>query len=175
MPQERRPITSKKAFLPRDYEFYRSALSSPAGCSTASSRSGCAPDHAPGPVRRLQGSRLHRVGKKNPFVGSQSSDVRLLASRALPSDRYHQVDVGDVDGLVTALHEVKHAVIREREPWVLQRDGLCPAPAQTRHCSTQQQMQGYPPVLGGHSRRASGIERVPGPMPNRAAGERRVN
>jgi len=90
-------------------------------------------------------SKVHACiesGKRILFVGSQRSDVHLLSSRALPSERYHRVDVGDVDGLVTALHQIEHAVIREREPRVLHRDGLCPAPAQTRHCSSQHQMQG---------------------------------
>jgi hypothetical protein len=83
-------------------------------------------------------SKIHACiesGKRILFVGSQDSDVHLLASRALPSNRYHRVDVGDVDRLVTALHQIEHAVIRERKP-------LCPDPVQTRHCSTLHQMQG---------------------------------
>jgi hypothetical protein len=63
-------------------------------------------------------------GKRILFIGSQSSDVHLLASRALPSDRYFRVDVGDVDRLVNVLHAVERSVLSEREPGVLPRDRL---------------------------------------------------
>jgi colanic acid biosynthesis glycosyl transferase WcaI len=62
-------------------------------------------------------SKVHACiesGKRILFVGSQNSDVHLLASRALPSNSYHRVDVGDVDSLVTALHEIERAVMSER-------------------------------------------------------------
>ena len=52
--------------------------------------------------------------KRILFVGSQDSDVHLLASRALPSGGYCQVDEGDVDGLVDALHVVERTVMTER-------------------------------------------------------------
>ena len=58
-------------------------------------------------------SKIHACiesGKRILFVGSQTSDVHLLASRALPSDKYCRVDVGDVDGLVNALHAMERAV-----------------------------------------------------------------
>src|SRR5262249_4274640 len=51
-------------------------------------------------------SKIHACiesGKRILFVGSESSDVHLLASQALPPDRYRQVDADDVDGLVNAL------------------------------------------------------------------------
>src|SRR5262249_8631510 len=61
-------------------------------------------------------SKVHACiesGKSILFVGSQDSDVHLLASRALPSGGYCQVDVGDVDGLVNALHVMERAVMSE--------------------------------------------------------------
>jgi hypothetical protein len=54
-------------------------------------------------------------GKRILFVGSQNSDIHLVASRALPSSRYCRVDVGDVDGLVNALHAMERAVMTERQ------------------------------------------------------------
>jgi hypothetical protein len=63
-------------------------------------------------------SKIHACiesGKRILFVGSQSSDVHLLAYRALPSDRYRRVDVGDVDGLANALHAMERAVMAERK------------------------------------------------------------
>jgi hypothetical protein len=76
-------------------------------------------------------SKIHACiesGKRILFVGSQNSDVHLLASRALPSNRYHQVDVGDVDGLVTALHDIERAVMSERLLQSSARDQLLHAP-----------------------------------------------
>ena len=41
------------------------------------------------------------------FIGSQSSDVHLLANEALPDTKYHRIDVGDVSGLVKVLHQIE--------------------------------------------------------------------
>jgi len=62
-------------------------------------------------------SKVHaciEAGKRIQFVGSQKSDVHLLAS-ALPPGKYRRVDVGDVEGLVNVLHAIEHAVISERK------------------------------------------------------------
>jgi hypothetical protein len=53
--------------------------------------------------------------KRIIFVGSESSDVHLLASRAAPPLSYRRVDVGDVGGLVKVLHDMESAVVVERE------------------------------------------------------------
>jgi glycosyltransferase involved in cell wall biosynthesis len=53
--------------------------------------------------------------KRILFVGSQNSDVHLLASRALPPVRYYRVDSGDVHGLVNALRDMERAVVRDRK------------------------------------------------------------
>jgi hypothetical protein len=61
-------------------------------------------------------SKVHACiesGKRILFVGSESSDVHLLASQALPSGTYCRVDVGDVDGLVSALNQMERAVTRD--------------------------------------------------------------
>jgi hypothetical protein len=58
-------------------------------------------------------SKIHACiesGKRILFVGSQESDVHLLASRAVPAGRYLRVNVGDVDGLVNALHHMEQSV-----------------------------------------------------------------
>jgi Glycosyl transferase 4-like domain len=58
-------------------------------------------------------SKIHACiesGKRVLFVGSEDSDIHLLASQALPSDRYCRVDVGDVAGLVNALNTIERAV-----------------------------------------------------------------
>jgi hypothetical protein len=63
-------------------------------------------------------SKIHACiesGKRILFVGSQSSDVHFLASRALPFDRYDRVDMGDVDGLKGALHAIECTVTNERK------------------------------------------------------------
>ena len=63
-------------------------------------------------------SKVHACiesGKRILFVGSDSSDVHLLASRALPSDRYYRVNVGDVSGLINAMHTMECAVASERK------------------------------------------------------------
>jgi len=62
-------------------------------------------------------SKVHACiesGKRILFIGSQDSDVHLLAGDALPSDKYCRIDVGNVDGLVNALHALEGAVINER-------------------------------------------------------------
>ena len=61
-------------------------------------------------------SKIHACiesGKRILFVGSQDSDVHLLASRARPAGGYSQVDVGDVDGLVNALHALERTIAGE--------------------------------------------------------------
>jgi hypothetical protein len=63
-------------------------------------------------------SKVHACiesGKRIIFVGSESSDVHFLASRAPSPLDYRRVDVGDVDGLVKVLHEMEGAVISERK------------------------------------------------------------
>ena len=57
-------------------------------------------------------SKVHACiesGKIILFVGSQGSDVHLLVSEALP-DRYHRVDVGDVNSLVQVLHQIERGL-----------------------------------------------------------------
>ena len=63
-------------------------------------------------------SKVHaciELGKRIIFVGSESSDVHLLASRALAPLNYRRVDVGDIDGLVKVLHDMERAVVVERK------------------------------------------------------------
>src|SRR5262249_31500568 len=63
-------------------------------------------------------SKIHACiesGKKILFVGSDRSDVHLLASRALPAGRYYRVDVGDVESLVHSLLCVEQAVKANRK------------------------------------------------------------
>ena len=58
-------------------------------------------------------SKVHACiesGKSILFVGSQSSDVHLLASEALPDAKYHRIDVGDVNGLVQVLHQIERGL-----------------------------------------------------------------
>ena len=62
-------------------------------------------------------SKIHACidsGKTILFVGSETSDLHLLASRALPSGRYHRVNVGDASGLVSAFHVIERAVSEDR-------------------------------------------------------------
>jgi hypothetical protein len=62
-------------------------------------------------------SKVHACiesGKRIIFVGSESSDVHLLAKRALSPLNYRRVGVGDVEGLVKVLHEIEAAVVNER-------------------------------------------------------------
>jgi hypothetical protein len=54
-------------------------------------------------------------GKRIIFIGSESSDVHLLASGALSPGNYRRVDVGDVDGLVKVLYDIESAVANERK------------------------------------------------------------
>jgi hypothetical protein len=56
--------------------------------------------------------------KRILFIGSEGSDVHLLASRALSPVKYRRVDVGDVKGLLQALHDMERAVMDERKPGV---------------------------------------------------------
>jgi hypothetical protein len=63
-------------------------------------------------------SKVHACiesGKKIIFVGSERSDVHLLASGALAPLNYRRVDVGDVDRLVKVLHDMESAVVSERK------------------------------------------------------------
>jgi len=63
-------------------------------------------------------SKVHACiesGKRILFVGSESSDVHLLASRALSPLDYRRVGVGDVDGLVKVLHDMEGTVIGEHQ------------------------------------------------------------
>jgi hypothetical protein len=63
-------------------------------------------------------SKVHACiesGKRIIFVGSETSDVHLLASAALSPLNYRRVDVGDVDGLVKVLHDMESAVVSERK------------------------------------------------------------
>jgi hypothetical protein len=74
-------------------------------------------------------SKIHACiesGKRILFVGSQTSDVHLLARHALSSDRYRRVEVGDVDGLVSALHDMERAVMTERKLGVAGTDPFGP-------------------------------------------------
>jgi hypothetical protein len=64
-------------------------------------------------------SKVHACiesGKRILFVGSQESDVHLLASKALPSDKYCRVSVGDINGVVDALHALENAIADLRCP-----------------------------------------------------------
>jgi hypothetical protein len=57
-------------------------------------------------------SKVHACiesGKKVLFIGSGASDVHLLANEAAPN-RYARVDVGNVDGLVSALRAFEHSL-----------------------------------------------------------------
>ena len=63
-------------------------------------------------------SKVHaciQSGKRILFIGDGSSDVHLLASAALPADKYHRVDVGDVAGLTNVLHRIERDIINERK------------------------------------------------------------
>jgi hypothetical protein len=75
-------------------------------------------------------SKIHACiesGKRILFVGSQSSDVHFLATRALPSGRYCRVEVGDVDGLVSALHAMERGIADERKPRLVRTDRILAA------------------------------------------------
>jgi hypothetical protein len=65
-------------------------------------------------------SKVHACiesGKRIIFVGSESSDVHLLASGARSPLDYHRVAVGDVEGLVKVLRVMEEALRRERPTW----------------------------------------------------------
>ena len=70
-------------------------------------------------------SKVHaciELGKRILFVGSESSDVHLLASQALPAHRYARVDVGDIEGFLTSLHAMERAITAERNSNLMLRD-----------------------------------------------------
>ena len=50
------------------------------------------------------------LGKRVLFIGSEASDIHLLASDALPADKYYRVDVGDVEALVAVLHRIERSI-----------------------------------------------------------------
>jgi hypothetical protein len=54
-------------------------------------------------------------GKRVLFAGSASSDVHLMAIKALSADRYFRVDVGDVNGLVEALKAMERPIALEKK------------------------------------------------------------
>jgi hypothetical protein len=63
-------------------------------------------------------SKIHaciECGKRVLFVGSEDSDIHLLASHTLSAGRYCRVDVGDVEGLVNALRTIERAVKSEHD------------------------------------------------------------
>jgi hypothetical protein len=72
-------------------------------------------------------SKIHACidsGKRILFVGSQHSDIHLLASRALASSRYYRVDTGDVDGLVNALHAMEPGIVSDRKADLVRMHGV---------------------------------------------------
>src|SRR5215467_10401891 len=72
-------------------------------------------------------SKIHACiesGKRVLFVGSEDSDIHLLASCALPPDRYCRVDVGDVAGLVNALNTIERAVKSEHDAPIVPSDSF---------------------------------------------------
>src|SRR5665811_1780717 len=61
-------------------------------------------------------SKVHACiesGKRIIFIGSESSDVHLLASGARSALEYRRVEVGDVDGLVKVLQAMEKAITGE--------------------------------------------------------------
>lgn len=63
-------------------------------------------------------SKVHaciKSGKAILFIGNEASDVHLLANQA-GGDRYSRVEVGDVDGLVNALHALERSVAGRSSP-----------------------------------------------------------
>jgi hypothetical protein len=72
-------------------------------------------------------SKVHACidsGRRILFVGSENSDVHLLASRALPPGRYSRISVGNVNGLVEVLHSMERAIMSERKASEVQIDQL---------------------------------------------------
>jgi hypothetical protein len=55
-------------------------------------------------------------GKRLLFVGSERSDVHLLASESVPKEMYWRISVGEVGQLVSALHAIEASVLAERFP-----------------------------------------------------------
>jgi hypothetical protein len=63
-------------------------------------------------------SKVHACiesGKRIIFVGSERSDVHLLASGARSPPDYHRVEVGDVEGLVKSLRTMEKVIVAERD------------------------------------------------------------
>jgi hypothetical protein len=63
-------------------------------------------------------SKVHACiesGKRILFIGSEYSDIHLLASGALPTGKYSRVSTGDSDGLVNVLHAMERAIIGEQQ------------------------------------------------------------
>jgi len=80
-------------------------------------------------------SKIHACiesGKRVLFVGSEDSDIHLLASHAVSSDRYFRVDVADVAGLVTALNIIERAVKSEHDVPIVPSDLLDQAQSNLR-------------------------------------------
>jgi hypothetical protein len=72
-------------------------------------------------------SKIHACiasGKRILFVGSQQSDVHLLASSAPSCGRYRRVDVGDADGLAKVLHDIEREIRSARNMTVRPTDRL---------------------------------------------------
>jgi hypothetical protein len=72
-------------------------------------------------------SKIHACiesGRRILFIGSQGSDIHLLASRALPFGRYRRVDVGDVNGLVNSLHVMERRIAAERNARFVEVDHI---------------------------------------------------
>jgi hypothetical protein len=51
--------------------------------------------------------------KRILFIGKEDSDVHLLASGALPPDKYYRVDIGEVDALVSTMYAIGRALATE--------------------------------------------------------------
>jgi len=80
-------------------------------------------------------SKIHACiesGKRVLFVGSEDSDIHLLASRALSSGRYCRVDVGDVAGLVHALSTIERELKSEHGAPIVPSDLLDQAQSNLR-------------------------------------------
>jgi hypothetical protein len=81
-------------------------------------------------------SKVHACidsGKRILFVGSETSDVHLLANGKLPSGKYCRVEAGDVEGLVNALFAIERAVRSERDSGLMCEETGC---AGTDHLPT---------------------------------------
>jgi len=89
-------------------------------------------------------SKIHACiesGKRVLYVGSQDSDVHLLASRAMQPGHYYRIDVSDVDRLVGALQAIERAIMNERKPGIVYRDG----------CANVDRVQASEPFVTEHS------------------------